>query len=133
MNPPSDAPCIPEPTMPDPLQEIIVTLLLPLLPKADQARDAAGQAIAACRAQGQENLVSIAQIVGFALTALDNLRLSMPEDLSLSMKLKLRGNANALGRSSQRAAVTKARHQASAPPTSPGATAPTAGRSRSPA
>ena len=42
--------------------------------------------------------MTIGQILAFALTALDNLRLSMAPDLSLSMKLKLRGNANALNR-----------------------------------
>jgi len=64
------------------------------------ARLAAREAIDACRAQGQHELVTIGQIVGFAVAALDTLRLSMPEDLSLSMKLRLRGNANGLNQSS---------------------------------
>lgn len=65
------------------------------------ARLAAQEAITAYKVRGQEELVTVAQIVGFALTALDNLRLSMPAELSLSMKLKLRGNAGALNRAAR--------------------------------
>jgi hypothetical protein len=50
-----------------------------------------------------DRLIGIAQAVASALTSAGNLRLSLPAGLSLSMKLKLRGNANALQRSSQRA------------------------------
>jgi hypothetical protein len=64
-----------------------------------------------------DRLIGIAQAVAFALTSVDNLRLSLPPDLSLSMKLKLRGNANALQRSSQRAIPTRdAQPQDTEPP-----------------
>lgn len=98
----------PTPETNDPLLAFILALLTPLLTTGNlvEARAAAQHAIAAHKATGGDQLISIAQIVGFALTALDNLRLSMPDDLSLSMKLKLRGNANALGRSAQRATTT---------------------------
>ena len=88
---------------PNHLMEFILGLLAPLLMGASitdirLARIAATQAVAAYRAGGPGELVTIGQILAFALTALDNLRLSMAPDLSLSMKLKLRGNANALNR-----------------------------------
>ena len=103
--------------MQNPLQAFILTLLTPILPEA-----AARQAIAAYKSTGPDQLITIAQIVGFAVTALDNLRLSMPEDLSLSMKLRLRGNANALTRTSQRATAaldTQRRDPEPAPPAEP--------------
>ena len=115
-NPPTINPSAPEmpfPSQPEPdlLMEVILTLLIPLLMTSGitdtgLARRAVQQAIATYTATVHDDLVCIAQIVGFALTALDNLRLSMPADLSLSMKLKLRANANALTRSSQKATAT---------------------------
>ena len=81
---------------------VVLAMLTPLLTigSPQDARLAARQAIAAYQTGEQANLVSISQIVGFAIASLDNLRLSAPPDLSLSMKLKLRGNANALSRTS---------------------------------
>ena len=93
-----------------PLMAFVVALLSSLMSPSltDQrlARLAAREALGAHRTSAhptsaQGELVTIAQIVGFALAALDTLRLSMPEALSLSMKLKLRGNANALNRSAR--------------------------------
>ncbi|WP_428492641.1 hypothetical protein [Rhodopila sp.] len=86
----------------DHLLGVVLAMLTPLLTVGgvQDARLAALQAIAACQTGGQGNLVSISQIVGFAIASLDNLRLSAPPELSLSMKLKLRGNANALSRTS---------------------------------
>jgi hypothetical protein len=66
-----------------------------------EARLAAAQIIAAYQPAGSNQLINVAQVVAFAVTAIDNLRLSLPPDLSLSMKLKLRGNANALNRSAR--------------------------------
>jgi len=71
----------------------------------DLARQAAMETIAACQTDGNRQLLTTGQIVAFALAALENLRLSAPPDLSLSMKLKLRGNANALNRASQKTAA----------------------------
>jgi hypothetical protein len=97
---------MPEPTADLPhnhLMEFLLGLLAPLLMAGGMtdihlARLAATEAITAYRVDGPGELVTIGQIVAFALAALDNLRLSMTADLSLSMKLKLRGNANALNR-----------------------------------
>ncbi len=104
------------PTKPDALQQIILALLIPILntTDVDLARSAAQQAIDEYQAPTRHQLVTIAQIVGFALTALDNLRLSMQPDVSMSMKLKLRGSANALGKASHHATqiLDKAHQQA---------------------
>jgi hypothetical protein len=86
------------------MPQIILALLTPFLmtggaPEA-LARQAASETIAGRTAP--ETLLAVAQSTAFALTAIDTLRLSLPPDLSLSMKLRLRGNANALNRSSQR-------------------------------
>ena len=84
----------------------LLAVLTPLLTAGgildpDLARQAAMETIAAC----DRPLLTSGQIVAFALAALENLRLSAPPDLSLSMKLKLRGNANALNRASQKTAA----------------------------
>ena len=76
------------------------SMLAPTLADLGLARLAAREAIDAHRARGQHELLTIGQIVGFAVAALDTLRLSMPEDVSMAMKLRLRGNANGLNRSS---------------------------------
>jgi hypothetical protein len=112
------------PTAPNPLMEFVLGLLAPFLMNGSitdpgLARAAAEQAIAACRTDGQQNLVSITQILGFALASLDNLRLSMPADVSLSMKLKLRGNANALHRSAQLATPDRQHREPAAMPAEP--------------
>jgi hypothetical protein len=97
-----------DPGRDDPLLAVLLTLLIPLLTtgSAADAGRAAEQAVAAYRAGGQDQLVSIAQIVGFAVTSLDTLRLSMDAELSVPMKLRLRGNAAALSRSSHLATAT---------------------------
>jgi hypothetical protein len=77
---------------------ILTTLIAPTLLDRRLARLAAEEAIAAYQPTSGTELIAISQIVAFALSALDTLRLSMPEDVSLSMKLKLRGNANAANR-----------------------------------
>jgi hypothetical protein len=103
-------------TKTDALLEILLALLIPILSTTDPAlaRRAAQQAIDEYRADTHGELVTIAQIVGFAVTALDTLRLSMAAELSNSMKLKLRGNANALSKVSHHAtrALEKARQAA---------------------
>jgi hypothetical protein len=70
---------------------ILSTLIAPTLLDRRLARLAAEEAIAAYQPTSGTELIAISQIVAFALRALDTLRLSMPEDVSLSMKLKQRG------------------------------------------
>jgi hypothetical protein len=97
-------------TKTDALLTIILGLLVPLLMTGTTdtglARRAAQQAIDEYCSHTRRELITIAQIVGFALTALDNLRLSVAGDLTMSMKLKLRGNANALSKASHHASET---------------------------
>jgi hypothetical protein len=97
--------------MTDRLMPFLLAVLTPFLtaagiPDPDLARQAATETIQAYKANSQDQLVTIAQIVAFAFASLENLRLSAPQDLSLSMKLKLRSNANALNRASQTATTT---------------------------
>ncbi len=80
---------------------VLASMMAPTLAGHQLARLAAQEAIDAYRPHGTHELVTIGQIVAFAVTALDTLRLSMPRDVSLSMKLRLRGNANGLNRSSR--------------------------------
>jgi hypothetical protein len=99
-------PAIPCRPSSDLMTEFILGLIAPLLMTAGiadmaQARLAVLETITAYKALGQGELVTVAQIVGFALASLDTLRLSTAPDLSLSMILRLRGNANALNRSAQ--------------------------------
>jgi len=85
----------------EPLLAFILSVLTPFLGAGSLA--AATQAIAAYKASGPDQLISVAQIVAFALASLDSIRLSATGDPSVSMKLRLRGNANALTRTTHRA------------------------------
>ena len=109
MNPPSDQPVSPLPVSPlpvSPLQDVILGLLTPLMLVGDRtdtamARAAASQAVAAYPDPQDGCLVTIAQIIAFALVALDSLRLSVAPLLSPSMQLRLRGNASTLSRAAR--------------------------------
>ncbi len=90
----------------DVLLHLIVTLLAPMFLAASGgdihlARMAAFETVTAYRANEQADLIAIAQIIACGLAALGSLSLSMADDLSLSMTLRLRGNANALGRTAE--------------------------------
>ena len=112
-------PTVTEPTVTEPagaLAAVVLNLLAPLLLAGANndpalARLAAQQAIEAYQAVHSAQLISVAQVVAYAVAGLDALRLSMDPALSPSMTLKHRGNANALGRSSQRAADALARQR----------------------
>ena len=104
MNPPSDQPFSPLPL--SPLQDVILGLLTPLMLVGDRtdtamARAAASQAVAAYPDPQDGCLVTIAQIIAFAVVALDSLRLSVAPLLSPSMQLRLRGNASTLSRAAR--------------------------------
>ena len=95
----------PRPNPSDILMNLIVTLLTPMFlgVTADiaLARMAATETINAYRAQNLADLIAIAQIIAYGLAALGSLSLSMADDLSLSMTLRLRNNANACSRSAE--------------------------------
>jgi hypothetical protein len=88
--------------------EVILSFLTPLMLAGGITDTTIGRLAAqeAIEASKTGSLLTIAQVVAFAMTSLDNLRLSAPADLSLTLKLRLRGNANALNQSTQRTAAT---------------------------
>jgi hypothetical protein len=106
----------------DILMNLIVALLAPMFLAVTggdiaYARMAAIGTVNAYRIRNQADLISIAQIIGFGLAALGSLSLSMADDISLSMTLRLRGNANALNRSAEqnRRALGKSRNDDPSP------------------
>lgn len=110
----------------DILMNLIVAFLAPMFLGASGgdigfARAAAIETVNAYRARNHADFVSIAQIIAFGLAALGSLSLSMADDLSLSMTLRLRGNANALDRSAEhsRRALRESRSDNSRPQEAP--------------
>jgi hypothetical protein len=104
------------------LLHLVVTLLAPMFLVASGgdirfARMAALETVTAYRACNQADLIAIAQIIACGLSALGSLSLSMADDLSLSMTLRLRGNAVALNRVAEqnRRALRGARSHTAAP------------------
>jgi hypothetical protein len=90
----------------DILMNLIVTLLAPMFLGVTAgdvalARMAATETVNAYRAQNLADLIAVAQIIAYGLAALGSLSLSMADDLSLAMTLRLRGNANACTRSAE--------------------------------
>jgi hypothetical protein len=90
----------------DILLHFIVTILAPMFLTASGgdihlARATALETVNAYRARTQTDLIAVAQIIAFGLGALGSLSLSLTDDLSLSMVLRLRGNANACHRSAE--------------------------------
>jgi hypothetical protein len=100
----------------DVLMNLIVTLLAPMFIGAAGgdigfARMAAIETVNAYRTRNPADLISIALIIAYGLAALGSLSLSMADNLSLAMTLRLRGNASALTRSAElnRCALEKTR------------------------
>ncbi|MGD0105875.1 MAG: hypothetical protein ABSC06_17820 [Rhodopila sp.] len=96
----------PATTLGDIILNLIVTLLAPMFLTAangdlDFARSAALETINSYRARNHADLIAVAQIIGCGLAALGSLSLSMADDISLAMTLRLRGNANALIRTAE--------------------------------
>ena len=91
----------------DILINVIVTLLAPMFiagtdGNIGHARVAALETVHSYCAQNHASLMAVAKIISFGLATLGSLSLSMTDDLSIPMILRLRGNANALDRSSDR-------------------------------
>jgi hypothetical protein len=88
------------------LLTLVVTLLAPMFigvcaGDIALARAAALETITDYRAQNHASLLAVAQIIACGLAALGSLSLSMEDDISLSMTLRLRGNAVALNRAAE--------------------------------
>ncbi|MDQ2762754.1 MAG: hypothetical protein M3Y22_04490 [Pseudomonadota bacterium] len=91
----------------DILLALIVAFLVPMFVGVSDgdvrlARMAAIETVNAYRARNHADLIAVAQIVAFGLAALGSLSLSMADELTLSMTLRLRGNAIACNRSAER-------------------------------
>ena len=65
------------------------------------AQAAAAHTVNDFRASNRVDLIAIAQIIAFGLAALGSLSPSFGDDVSVSMALRLRGNANACNRSAE--------------------------------
>jgi hypothetical protein len=90
----------------DILMNLIVIVLAPMFLAAAGAdigfaRMAVSETIRAYQPRNQADMIAVAQIVACGLAALGSLSLSMTGDISPSMVLRLRGNANALNRSAE--------------------------------
>jgi hypothetical protein len=91
----------------DVFMHLIVAFLAPMFLAVSggdlhHARLAAIETVNTYRSRDPMDLLSIAQILAFGLTTLSSLSLSLAEDLSLSMMLRLRGNATALNRATEK-------------------------------
>lgn len=92
----------------DVLAHLIATLLAPMFLLATGgdialAHLAALETLNSYRARNHIDLIAVAQIVGCGLAALGSVSRSMEDDLSVSMVLRLRGNAVALNRTVEHA------------------------------
>jgi hypothetical protein len=110
-----------EPAAPsDILLNLIAMLLAPVFLAVTNgdlplARLAALHTINDYRARNQADLIAVAQIVGFGLAALGSISLSFADDISLSMTLRLRGNAVACNRAAEQSRKARANHQVDHP------------------
>jgi hypothetical protein len=91
----------------DVLINLIVTLLAPMFIAAaggntGRARVAALETLTSYQARSHASLVKVANIIAFGLATLGSLSLSMGDDLDIPAILRLRSNANALDRSTDR-------------------------------
>ena len=91
----------------DVLLHLVVTLLTPIFlgvcsGNLDFARMAALETVNSYRARTHVDLIAVAQIIASGLAAVSSASLSMADDISLAMTLRLRGNANACDRSADR-------------------------------
>jgi hypothetical protein len=106
----------------DVLMNLIVALLAPMFLGASAgdialSRMAALETVNAYRVRNHADLLAVAQIIACGIAALGSLSLSMADDISLSMTLRLRASTNALNRSADRnrRAISESRPEESAP------------------
>jgi hypothetical protein len=97
------------------LMDLIVAFLAPMFLTAANgdityARAAAVETVNAYRARTCSDLLTIAQIIAFSLAALGSLSLSMADDLSPSMTLRLRANAISANRAAEQCRRALARN-----------------------
>ena len=105
----------------DILLHLIVTLLAPMFlavccGNLDFARMAALETVNAYRARSHVDLIAVAQIVAHGLASVSAACLSMADDISLAMTLRLRASANASNRACDRARRTLEANRAAPAP-----------------
>jgi hypothetical protein len=98
------------------LLTLIITLLTPMFLCAGStdialARQAAAETVNAYRARDPVSLFTIAKIIAFEFATLSSLSLSMADDVSLSLTLRLRGNANSMDRAAERNRLALEQHR----------------------
>jgi hypothetical protein len=86
--------------------DLIVAFLAPMFLAVtggdiNQARAAAIATVNAYRAETHADILTVAQIVAFGIAALGSLSLAMADDLSISLILRLRGNAVSASRAGE--------------------------------
>src|ERR1700760_4024155 len=89
------------------LKTIIITFLTPMFlwscdGDVDLARLAATETLDEFDIIGHRGLIIAARIIAYELAALSSLSLSMADDISPALALRLRGNANSLDRAAER-------------------------------
>jgi len=94
-----------------PMRMVLLNLLTPLLAAGGLtepalARRAAADVLADCRAQGEVQLLSAAQLVGYGVAGLDLLQIGACSAAPLDEQVRLRNAASRLGLMSARAART---------------------------
>jgi hypothetical protein len=90
------------------IANLIVALLTPMFLWSTAgdiplAHAAAAQTINAYGVKHRLSLITVAKIIAFDIATLSSLSQSMYEEVSISLALRLRGNANSLDRSAERA------------------------------
>jgi hypothetical protein len=110
----------------DVLINALVTLLAPMFIAGAEgnmrlARAAALETITSYSVQNHASLMAVAKIIAFGLCTLGSLSLSMLDDVSIPLILRLRGNANALDRSCERSERALQEARALPPAEAPGA------------
>jgi hypothetical protein len=86
--------------------DLIVAFLAPMFlavtgGNVSHARAAAVETVNAYRAENHVDLLTVAQIIAFGIAALGSLSLSMADNLSVSLILRLRGNAVSANRAAE--------------------------------
>lgn len=117
----------------DILMNLVIALLAPMFLGVTAgditlARLAAAQTVNAYQTRSHADLIAVAQIIACGLAALGSLSLSMDDDISIPMALRLRGNAIALNRSAEqhRRAIRGRRQAPAMPPIQAAPTTPNA-------
>jgi hypothetical protein len=111
------------PTQATPFLEGMIRFLLPyflaLIPDPAAARAEIIETLASYGARTRAEALNAVQVIAFSLTTLDTLAEAKETEMSQSMRLRYRGCANNLNRSTQRNEAILAKRQAADPPPSP--------------